>query len=106
MIFPNLFRFMFCPRFKASSVVSGSLSFVVSGNLKAKTAATIAILPKSTIVNGGHISANIACIETAITPPTLPVFSVQNQCFYFLDFFTPGQSNQSLFLNSIPVKLA
>ena len=33
-------------------------------------AATIDPPPNITIIKGGHISANISCIETAITPPT------------------------------------
>ena len=35
-----------------------------------KIAATIDPAPNNTIIKGGHISANISCIETAIIPPT------------------------------------
>ena len=33
-------------------------------------AATTDTVPNNTIIKGGHISANISCIETAIMPPT------------------------------------
>ena len=123
---PNLFRFMFCPSCSASSVVSGNLSLVVSGNLKAKTAAIMDTLPKRTIVSGGHTAANISCIETAITPPTLPVrvfkIYIDLHCAKSIldvqwgpDYYIPpdflsyvlvcrAQSNKSMKTNNIPLK--
>ena len=69
---PNLSRLTFCPSFNASSIDSGNLSFLVSGNLKASAAAIIETVPKITIDIGGQNSFKF-CIKIAITPAILAI---------------------------------
>ena len=60
------------PIFKASSIVSGIFSPVVSGNEIAHTPAMTATDPKIVIGNGFHILSNGA-ITNAMIPPTLAI---------------------------------
>ena len=66
---PNLLLVIFLPKFIASSIVSGNLSLVVSGKLKARIPANVATAPKITNVRGGQ-KFRLPFINRANIPPT------------------------------------
>ena len=73
-------------------MVSGNLSFVVSGNLKANTPAVRATDPKITNTKGGQIWSKLPfCIKSAIIPPNL---AIQEQVPIAVFLITVGNNSE------------